>query len=366
MAKMTVPTFSVSDCIAVINQTLEYAYSSVMVEGEVASYKVNQGKYIFFDIKDETGALQCFSMIWQMRVPLENGMHVVVQAVPKLTQKGRFSLTIQSVKPIGEGAIARSFELLKAKLDAEGLFAEERKRLLPDAPKRVAVISSIDAAGYGDFIKILGDRWGGISIEVAQVQVQGEGAEDQIIGALEYFNSRQALPDVVAIVRGGGSAEDLQTFNDEKLVRAIASSRVPTITGVGHEQDVTLADLVSDVRASTPSNAAERLVPDKQAIANAAKSTTLQIALRAENYIQREIDNLQVSLYAALEGSLRRTESLIATQEQLGSLLDAYNPMRVLDRGYAIIRGEERVGAAIEIETKQHKLTAEVTDVSKR
>ena len=363
---MIAPTFSVSECIAVINQTLEYAFSGVVVEGEVASYKVNQGKFVFFDLKDDSGIIQCFSMVWQMRVPLEDGMRVAVTAMPKLTSKGRFSLTVQSVKPLGEGAIARSFELLKAKLDGEGLFADERKRSLPEMPGRIAVISSTDAAGYGDFIKILDNRWGGLQIDVAHVQVQGSGAEDQIIAALEYFNSRETLPDVIAVVRGGGSAEDLQAFNDEKLVRAIAASRVPVITGVGHEQDVTLADLVSDVRASTPSNAAERLVPSKQDIARAARSTTMQIALRAESYIQREIDQLQAGLERALESSLDRLETFQSSQYHLSSLLSAYDPMRILERGYAILKGEERVGAMVEIETKQHKLTAEITHVSKR
>ena len=363
---MIAPTFSVSECIAVINQTLEYAYSSVVVEGEVASYKVNQGKFVFFDLKDSTGIIQCFSMVWQMRTPLEDGMRVAVRAVPKLTQKGRFSLTIQEATPLGEGAIARSFELLKAKLEKEGLFAEERKRFIPTIPKSIAVISSIDAAGYGDFIKILDDRWGGIDIDVAHVQVQGEAAEKQLIRALEYFNQRELLPDVIVIVRGGGSAEDLQTFNTEPLVRAIAASRVPVMTGVGHEQDITLADLVADVRASTPSNAAERLVPDKRDVVRSSQLLVLQIATRAERYVQSEIEMLRERLIGALDGSLRRIDDAQDVHQQQSSLLGAYDPMRVLSRGYAILKGDARVGATISIETKQHNIRAEVTHVGER
>ena len=363
---MIAPTFSVSECIAVINQTLEYAYSSVVVEGEVASYKVNQGKFVFFDLKDSTGIIQCFSMVWQMRTPLEDGMRVAVRAVPKLTQKGRFSLTIQEATPLGEGAIARSFELLKAKLEKEGLFAEERKRFIPTIPKSIAVISSIDAAGYGDFIKILDDRWGGIDIDVAHVQVQGEAAEKQLIRALEYFNQRELLPDVIVIVRGGGSAEDLQTFNTEPLVRAIAASRVPVMTGVGHEQDITLADLVADVRASTPSNAAERLVPDKRDVVRSSQLLVLQIATRAERYVQSEIEMLRERLIGALDGSLRRIDDAQDVHQQQSSLLGAYDPMRVLSRGYAILKGDARVGVTISIETKQHNIRAEVTHVGER
>src|SRR5690606_7984944 len=123
------------------------------VEGEVASYKVNQGKFVFFDIKDESGTLGCFMTVWQQRTPIEDGMKVIVRAIPKLTPWGKFSLTVQSIRPSGEGSLKKSFELLKAKLDKEGLFAVERKRTLPTEPQRIAVISSTQAAGYADFIK---------------------------------------------------------------------------------------------------------------------------------------------------------------------------------------------------------------------
>ncbi|HEU4830846.1 MAG TPA: exodeoxyribonuclease VII large subunit, partial [Candidatus Saccharimonadales bacterium] len=135
MEKAPAPIFSVSDFIAVTNQTLEYAYPAVEVEGEVTSFKVNQGKYVFFDIKDAGGSIGCFMTVWQLRVPIEDGMKVIVSATPKLTQWGKFSLTVKTVRPSGEGALKKSFELLKAKLDTEGLFAPERKRLLPRVPQ---------------------------------------------------------------------------------------------------------------------------------------------------------------------------------------------------------------------------------------
>jgi exodeoxyribonuclease VII large subunit len=262
---------TVSDFVALTNQTLEYAYPSIEIEGEVASFKVNQGKFVFFDIKDADSSVGCFMTVWQLRVPIEDGMKVIITATPKLTQWGKFSLTVKAVRPSGEGALEKSFELLKAKLDGEGLFALDRKRMMPSIPYHIAVISSTQAAGYADFVKILNERFGGLKVDVAHVQVQGVDAPDQMIRALNYINTRDELPEVIVIIRGGGSADDLSAFNDERLVRAIAASRVPTLVGVGHEVDESLADLVADVRASTPSNAAQLLVPDRNEIIRAVR-----------------------------------------------------------------------------------------------
>ena len=146
---------SVSDFIALTNQTLEYAYPTVVIEGEVASFKINQGKYVFFDLKDSEASVGCFMMAFQLRMPVEDGMKVIITASPKLTRVGKFSLTVRSIRPSGEGALKKSFELLRAKLATEGLFTPERKRLLPSAPQHIAVVSSTQAAGYADFIKIL-------------------------------------------------------------------------------------------------------------------------------------------------------------------------------------------------------------------
>ena len=251
-----------TEFISVVNQTLEYAYSPVMVTGEVASFKINQGKWVFFDLKDEESSVSCFMTLWSLRQPLEDGMKVMVRAVPKLTKWGKFSLTVSAVQPVGEGSLKKAYELLKKKLTAEGLFDPAKKRLLPEDLTRIGVISSTQAAGYADFIKIINARWGGMKVQVAHTQVQGLDAPDQIVRALRYFNERAEV-QVIAILRGGGSADDLSCFNDEQLVREIASSRIPVITGIGHEVDESLCDLAADVRASTPSNAAEILTRDK-------------------------------------------------------------------------------------------------------
>jgi exodeoxyribonuclease VII large subunit len=253
----------VKEFIAILNETLEFAYPLVTVEGEVSSFKVNQGKWVFFDLKDDEATLPCFMPLYQLKVPLEDGMQVRASGTPKLTKWGKFSLTVKRVEPAGEGALRRAYELLKAKLESEGLFETARKRALPLVPQRLGLITSAQSAAYADFIKILGSRWGGLSIQLADVQVQGAPAPLQIVNAIQYFNQLATPVDVLVIIRGGGSLEDLAAFNDETVARSIAASRTPTIVGVGHEVDVSLADLAADRRAATPTDAARLVVPDR-------------------------------------------------------------------------------------------------------
>lgn len=357
---------SVSDFIALTNQTLEYAYPSIEIEGEVASFKVNQGKYIFFDIKDEGGSVGCFMMLFQLRLPIEDGMKVVVSASPKLTQWGKFSLTVRAIRPSGEGSLKKSFELLKAKLEKEGLFSPERKRLLPSEPQHIGVISSTQAAGYADFIKIINDRWGGLQIDVAHVQVQGVDAADQMIRAINYFNSLEELPEVLVIIRGGGSSDDLAAFNDELLVREIATSRIPTLVGVGHEIDESLADLVADVRAATPSNAAQILVPDKHERVRLVRHKLAGLLPRAEQAIARR----QLEVVDKLNGVFRKMShrydfydmQLVSRQAVLAQL----DPRRVLARGYAIVTGDIAVNRGISIEKNDIVITAEVKGIVRK
>ncbi len=357
------PIFSVSDFIAVINQTLEYAYPTVEVEGEVASFKVNQGKYVFFDIKDAGGSINCFMSVWQLRVPIEDGMKVIVSAVPKLTQWGKFSLTIKTIRPSGEGALKKSFELLKSKLETEGLFAPERKRRLPVVPSHIAVIASTQSAGYADFIKILNDRFGGLKADVAHVQVQGTDAPDQIIKAINYFNQQESLPEVIIIIRGGGSADDLSAFNDEPLVRAIAGSRIPTLVGVGHEIDTSLSDLAADVSASTPSNAAQILVPDRNEIIRAVRAQVVSLLPRVLQVIDRQVQNTREVMVGVLNIVERATDEQLRRLSSLRDVLVQLDPNTILSRGYALIRGLTTVGATIEVETSKIILKAEVKNV---
>ncbi len=377
-----------TDLIGMINQTLEYAYSSVMVTGEVSSFKVNQGKWVFFDLKDEESSVSCFMPVWDLRVPLEDGMKVVVRAVPKLTKWGKFSLTVNAVKPVGEGSLKKAYEMLKKKLAGEGLFDPAKKRKLPEDLTRLGVISSCQAAGYADFIKIINARWGGMKVMVAHTQVQGMDAPDQIIRALKYFNERGNV-QVIAILRGGGSADDLSCFNDERLVREIAASKIPVITGIGHEVDESLADLVADVRASTPSNAAEMLTPDrKQEMMKVKKNVQRMNQMTMQRIDQYQRENreringvLQNLLNRYVEPMLKANKDKVEDMryqlnekwrvtlsdlKQKVRLLDALNPEKMLSQGYAILAGKISPGELIEITTHDNKIKAEIKEIYER
>jgi exodeoxyribonuclease VII large subunit len=354
---------SVSEFVELTNQTLEYAYPTVSVVGEVTEFRISQGKWVSFKLKDAGAVVGCFLTAYQLRMPVEDGMKLLVVANPRLNNKGFFSLNVRAMKPVGEGSIKKGFELLKAKLEAEGLFALERKRRLPRVPQRVAVISSTESAGYADFCKIINERWGGMSVQVAHTQVQGVPAPDQMIRAIHYFNSLEVLPEVLVIVRGGGSAEDLMTFNDEPLVRAIAESRIPTLVGVGHEVDTSLADMVADVRAATPTNAAEILVPDRNEIIRAAH----QQAASLGNQLVQAIDEYSARTREQLNAAFRRIQEKLNDHfERLAVLRLAtaqLNPENILKRGYALLRGDVKLGSTIEIETLHEIATAEVKNV---
>jgi len=304
--------------------------------------------------------------VYGLRQPLEDGMRIVVLATPKLTDWGKFSLTIKSYKLVGEGTLQRGFELLKQKLDKEGLFRGDRKRSLPQYPQNIAVISSKDAAGFKDFIKILDDRWGGANVEVAHTQVQGDVAADQIMRALNFFNQQHQLPDVIVIIRGGGSADDLSVFNDERLVRAVASSRVPVLTGIGHEVDTTLCDLAADVRASTPTNAAQLIVPTRHELKQKIESMLEQVGVAARYHIEHTERMIDESLESSVQKIDRYVELVNAELSKSLGVLSAVNPNRVLARGYAIVRGEVKIGSLISVEKSNVIIDAEVKNVTKR
>jgi exodeoxyribonuclease VII large subunit len=354
---------SVSDFVALTNQTLEYAYPVVAVVGEVTEFKVSQGKWVSFKLKDAGAVINCFMAVYQLRIAIEDGMKVLVTAAPRLNVRGYFNLNVRAIKPVGEGSIKKGFELLKAKLEAEGLFSPERKRVLPRVPAYVGVVTSTESAAYADFCKIINERWGGLAVEVAHTQVQGEPAADQMIRAIRYFNNLETLPEVLIIIRGGGSAEDLQSFNDELLAREIAGSRIPTLVGVGHEIDHTLADMVADKRAATPTNAAEILVPDKREVIRHARQQATSLGYQ----LTQAIDQFSARTKEQLEAAFRRIqERLDDTFDRLGTLRVAIaqvNPDNVLRRGYALLRGSQEVGKNLEIETYDKTITAEVKDV---
>lgn len=327
-----------TDLVSLINQTLEYAYASVTVVGEVSEFKVNQGKWVFFNIKDEETSIPCFMTLWQLTVPLEDGMKVVVRGAPKITKWGKFSFTVSKVAPVGEGSLKKAFEMLKKKLAHEGLFDVSRKRSLPEDLTKIGVISSVDAAGYKDFVKIINARWGGMKVLTAHTQVQGIDAPEQIMRALKYFNERTDVQAIV-LIRGGGSKDDLSCFNDEALVRAVAASKIPVVCGIGHEIDESLCDLACDVRASTPSNAAELLTRDRK---------TEKIAEKIDRIYQKILSEIRV-----LESEVSQKKRIIET----------LNPELVLKQGYAILGGSLAIGSVVKITTFDKEAEAEVKKV---
>ena len=357
--------YSVSDFQAVCNQIMETAFSGVVVEGEVASFKINQGQYVFFDLKDEQSSVGCFMMKYALRFPLEDGMKVRVRAIPKLTNWGKFSLTVQAVMPVGEGDLKKSFELLKKKLGDEGLFAPEKKRPLPENIVKIGVISSTQAAGYADFCKILDERWGGLELQVAHTQVQGMTAADQIIKALNYLNERGEV-QVIAVIRGGGSADDLAVFNDEALVRAIAASKIPVITGIGHEVDESLCDLAADIVASTPSNAAQMLSRDRREVIMNIRSDIVRINNLFNTEVEKRISEVREEILRVGDELIVRITTLESEIVSQRRILAQLNPEKILERGYALVKGEVSVGNVVEITTSKQEIKAKITEIKER
>lgn len=357
--------FTVSEFTEVLNQSMEYAYTGVTVVGEVAEYKVNQGKWVFFNLKDENSVISCFIPIFNLRIPLEDGMKVQVKGTPKLTKWGKFSFTVMSILPVGEGSIKKSFELLKAKLEKEGLFDPKKKRPLPENLTEIGVISSPDAAGYADFVKILGERWGGLHITLARTQVQGLVAADQIIKALNYFNEHGGV-QIIAIIRGGGSKDDLAVFNDEKLVRAISASKIPVITGIGHEIDTSLADLAADLVGSTPSNVAQLLTSDKNSIISSNRSALRSVSSLVSSKIDQKIADFREKLSQASRETVVKITTYEENIKSKKLLLETLNPENVLKQGYSIISGEISPGNVVKITTFDKIIETEVKNVRKR
>ncbi len=347
---------TVSEFNSILNQTLSFAYPEVIVEGEVSSFKVNQGKWVFFDLKDNDSIVGCFMTIYQLKTELEDGMLIRVKSTPQLTKWGKFSLTVKEVELAGEGSVKRAFEMLKAKFEKEGLFLPERKRALPEAPEKVLLVTSKQAAAFNDFITIINDRWSGLEIDHIQVQVQGSSAPEHIVDAIDFGNQNKEKYQALVIIRGGGSAEDLQAFNTEEVVRAVYGSSIPTIVGIGHEDDTSLAELAADVRAATPTDAARRLVPDKNEIIVRLRSlkssmmTSLEsISLYARSSLDRFYHSMEIritslrhnsaELYSAASSSVERLMEGFFTQLNLHKkLLSSLDPSAILSRGYSIAR----------------------------
>lgn len=386
------PPLQVSELIEVLNTML--SAEPVVVEGEVSGLNVSQGKWVFFDLKDATSKVSCFMMTYQLyRMAFQpvDGSKVIVTGVPKLFSKsGKFVLTVESIEAAGEGELARAFSLLKQKLEGEGLFAQERKRLLPRFVERMILITSAESAAYTDFLRILKNRWGGVDIVLIPVAVQGKDAIADITSAFQMVPQlvRGEQSQVVVLTRGGGGLEDLHAFNSEEVVRAIYDCPIPVISAIGHERDITIADLVADVRAATPSNAAEVLVPDKESLGRQIDAMLHVGASRLDHRIQEGKHLIARSLDTMGNTIRRKTESVDTASDHLERALDllllemhrridsmesvlaASDPKRILARGYSIVRNatgdvvkraeDVATGEVITVEPHQGKVRAKV------
>jgi exodeoxyribonuclease VII large subunit len=305
--------FQVSEFNEFVNVYLNQI-GQVVIEGEISSININQGKWIFITIKDKASSVDIFGMTYKISGYdlLEVGMLVHIYGSPRLYSKtGRFSIFADRIVPAGEGSLRIAFEKLKLKLQNEGLFA--RKRPLPIFPEKIGLITAKDSRAYSDFIKVLRERMGGLKVYFYPVNVQGQDSVESIFGAFAYFNTQPNL-DLIILTRGGGSLEDLQSFNDERVARAIFSSKIPVVVGVGHEDDVTIADFVSDVRASTPSNAAELIVRNRVEVLKEIIYKTNTIEQRLEQLLEQKkqlVLNCVTSLKNAINNEIANVRELV-------------------------------------------------------
>ena len=343
--------------------------SQVCVRGELSNYKAHSSGHQYFTLKDEGAVISCVmfrSDAMKMRFRPESGMKVILYGRVSLFPKsGQYQIYVTAMQPDGVGALAVAYEQLKRRLHEEGLFDPAHKQPLPSYPHRVALITSPTGAAVRDMTRILGRRWPMAEVLVCPVRVQGEGAAEEIAQMLDYVDKHQ-LADVIITGRGGGSLEDLWAFNEEIVARAIYRCTIPVISAVGHEPDVTISDYVADVRAATPSNAAEIAVQDEAAI----RSSQRQLQLRLEQAEGRKLTQLRQRLDAlAQKPVMKRPEAYLQQQElQLEMLrqrlehagtgvvqknalrfqraaakLDALSPLKVLSRGYAMVTREDAV-----------------------
>lgn len=352
---------------------------NIYVRGEISNYKLYPSGHHYFTLKDADGAIRCVMFKGQalrLRFRPQNGMKVIAMGrISVFPRDGAYQLYCDALSANGIGDLHVAFEQLKEKLWKEGLFDESHKKPLPRYPRTIAIITSSAGAAVHDMIRILRRRYPIAKVKLLPVRVQGVEAPPEIVGAIRYAN-RHRVADVIITGRGGGSIEDLWAFNDERVARAIYDSEIPVISAVGHEPDVTIADYVADVRAATPSHAAEIAVPDQRELLAQLRGVSAQITRAETRRLQRlrerletlskkrvltdpmavvqdkrmVLDHLQKDLSAAAERRLATPHRHLA---QLAAALDAMSPLKVLGRGYAMVTDERQqiVRSAADVKT---------------
>ena len=399
--KTPVPkVFTVSQLNARIGSMIESEpeLQMLFIEGELSNLRLNsQSGHLYFSLKDSKSVIRAVMFSWNvksLRFRPEDGMRVIMRAqVTVYEPMGQYQLKVEDMQPDGVGVLALQLEQLKRKLDAEGLFSPEHKQPIPAMPRTVGVITSPTGAALKDIMDVLGRRFPCAEVVLAPVTVQGDEAPHQLIDAVNAFSNSMAA-DVLIIGRGGGSMEDLWAFNDEGLARAIYQCRIPVISAVGHETDFTICDFVSDLRAPTPSAAAELAVPNAADLMDAAnamireasaaltakielseskaeKTEKLLSAMSPEprfDYYEGLVESLSVRMDNAAEKNISLTA---AAAQELFSKLEALNPSAIMNRGYARIRrGEEEItsvnavkeGDILTVTLKDGSFTVTVTE----
>lgn len=376
MSGTQLPVYSVSQVNGYLKELVDGdpLLRGLLVRGEVSNYKCYPSGHHYFSLKDEQGSIRCVMFrgdAARLRFKPVNGLSVIAYGrVSVYPRDGQYQLYCTQLMEDGRGALDRAFEELKKKLEAQGLFDPAKKQPLPAYPGRIALVTSPAGAAVRDMIRILRQRWPLTEVLVVPVRVQGEGAAEEIAAAIHQVNNRDDI-GLIITGRGGGSREDLWAFNEEPVAWAIALSNIPVISAVGHEPDVTISDYVADLRASTPSNAAELAVPDQQQERQRLEGLTLRLRQAMEVQLDRDrkelrrleqsrvlrnpvavvddqrmrLDGVQRRLAMALERTLRRGRVELAG---LAGRVDAMSPLKVLSRGYAIAKYEDRAVTTVE------------------
>ncbi|MCC9645099.1 exodeoxyribonuclease VII large subunit [Rhodopirellula sp. JC740] len=359
---------SITELTRQIKSTVETGFPSVWVAGEITDIARPRSGHLYFTLKDDHAQIR--GVMWRSvaeRLPfeLDDGQSVLCMGnVEVYAARGSYQIVVRKCQPQGMGALQIAFAQLQAKLDAEGLFDPDRKRLLPRVPRKIAIVTSPTGAAIQDFLQAAAQRHAGVEIVLIPASVQGPGSVESIIDGMRAAHRLQPRPDVLIVSRGGGSLEDLWSFNEEALVRAIAASRIPTVSAVGHEIDVTLADLVADVRAITPTDAASRVLPDRDAMAAALDNLRLRMTtglfrriesdrMRLQSWESRpvfqnpfelvhdrsrEIDDWDERGLTAIRRRLEVAQARLAT---VAAAQSALSPLAVLARGYSVTQNEK-------------------------
>lgn len=393
--------FSVSDLTRYLKRVFEQdaKLASIYVRGEISNFKQHYSGHCYFTLKDNEAVIK--AVMFKSRAQFlkfipNNGLQVVaIGRVSIYERDGQYQLYIDQLLPQGVGELSLAYTQLKEKLEQEGLFDKERKRPLPIFPKAVGVITSPTGAAVQDIISVARRRHSGIPLFLYPVQVQGEEAPSQIIRALMTLNRLENI-DVIVLGRGGGSIEELWAFNDENVVRTIANSNVPIVSAVGHETDFTLADFAADVRAATPSQAAEIVIPDAKELSryilslrNAIEVSILNILKKNYTSLERYLNNRvlttpenliterQLALDSQIQRAMAAMKNIVANKQQrftaAAGQLSALNPLAVLARGYSIVHtkdekiirsaGNVKVGQELDVILMQGQINVKVINL---